>query len=240
MIFLKSILVVIIAGFTLATNSTNDDNPTTTTAPTTTVIYDDSRGRSMFNDDDQQLPRQGRIINDEKISIKGFIPIVGLASTNDKLSSNNGDDNRNIDKRNNQPSLSSYDDNVDHESIPQHQAGPEDQRFIGAALQGLIGNFAGGNMVGSIQRPISNQQQQSILQRKIDCICVPFYMCRNGFLVGSAIDPYNNLNQQRKNDQQQQQQQFDDDMIYAAINERSLDGNSNHQQNNVSYSIDFI
>ncbi|KAH7637567.1 group 3 mite allergen-like protein [Dermatophagoides farinae] len=140
------------------------------------------------------------------MSIKGFIPIVGLST-----SETSSDDNRN---KKNTVERNSYDnrpeidganiyDDQSLTNVQQHQAGPEDQRFIGAALQGLIGNFAnggggiGGSKIGSIRPNYGIIGGNSPVQRKSDCICVPFYMCRNGVLVGSITDPYNNLYQQQ-------------------------------------------
>src|SRR4051794_35128450 len=53
-----------------------------------------TQGRSMLSD----LPRQGRIINDDKISIKGFIPIVGLGAESTKETSKDHNDQEAMDK----------------------------------------------------------------------------------------------------------------------------------------------
>lgn len=129
----------------------------------------------MYSD----IPRQGRIINDDKISIKGFIPIVGLGEDAVKEPSKYGDKSPQIDSNFFEKYLKNMGTfmNVgkDQTEIPQHMAQPEDQRVIGSALQGLLGN------VNSFRKP--NLFMKQTINRKSDCVCVPFYMCKNGFLV---------------------------------------------------------
>lgn len=203
-----------------------DENPTTTTvSPVDTNKNDlpdsssnetkfaDANGRSLFED----IPRQGRILNDENISIKGFIPIVGLTSSNENK-------NTNIQQQlgTTERSPNNYDDGG---NFPKYQAGPEDQRYIGAALQGLIGNMSPFNRPNQLLKP-----QQPPINRKSDCVCVPFYMCRNGFITGSQTGSYNefpyNVYQQRKTEHYQPM-----DDSYSPINERSYD---NANDTNVS------
>lgn len=194
------------------------------TEPTlnTTESLPDSQGRSLLSD----LPREGRILNDEKISIKGFIPIVGIGedSGKDKNRNNNNND------ENGRPSevdlnqylksmaaANSEQPNSQYDSYPQHVVRPEDNRFIGSALQGLLGN------VDLIRKP--NLQNQ-VIKRKSDCVCVPFYLCKNGFLAQSSteLNQFSPVYQQRKRESES---------AYPQLNERSSEKNE-EDLNNVS------
>ena len=116
--------------------NSNVHNATESPKANQTTLYADVQERSLFND----LPRQGRIINDDKISIKGFIPIVGLGEDSVK-DNNNNKENIMEQYMKNMALLSGNSDTGNPlENLPQHVAQPEDQRFIGAALQGLLGN----------------------------------------------------------------------------------------------------
>ena len=204
-----------------------------------TESNDETQGRSSFLSD---MPREGRIINDEKISIKGFIPIVGLSDESVKSSNNNNNNNNNNKAKNDQfmdmylknMASNNYNgpiDNGEFANLPQHVAQPEDQRRIGTALQGLLGN--------GLRR--YNSASKPSITRKSDCVCVPFYMCKNGHLSEGAIPSNNDLSsmysnmmyEQRRremveqNQYQQQQQQQPPTGVdeYLPINERSNDHN---------------
>lgn len=205
-----------------------DDNPATTTvAPvdlknnpelkdssSNETKFSDANGRSLYED----IPRQGRILNDENISIKGFIPIVGLTGGNENKNTNIQSQSGTTER-----SPNNYDDGG---NFPKYQAGPEDQRYIGAALQGLIGNM-GSYRPSQLLKP----QQPPPINRKSDCVCVPFYMCRNGFITGSQTTNQNefpySVYQQRKTEPYQPM-----DDSYSPINERSYDNVNDN--NNVS------
>lgn len=233
-----------------SSNSTNNSS-TTTASPSnatseSTALYGDVQERSLQLSD---LPRQGRIINDEKISIKGFIPIVGLSEDSVKSSGSERKPERMdglsyMEKymKNAMTSSSNGDGQYSSgqllDNLPQHVAQPEDQRFIGAALQGLLGNM------GGIRKSGYGHKQPSI-NRKSDCVCVPFYMCKNGYLSQSAnsqsspIDlssMYGNMAyEQRRGDDQAVAASSavntykapagsnDDQSPYLPINERSID-----------------
>lgn len=173
----------------------------------------DSEGRSakMFKLEDllaaddgddsssYQGQRESRIINDEKspnLSIKGFIPIVGLSA--DK------DDNKPKIKPNKPEEqaesyapyshlLHSYSQGVPYNNNPQaglqqHVAKPEDQRFIGAALQGIAASLAGRptRKYGTGGEHYSPSNNLGFDANHDGCVCVPFYMCKNGFLDQGA------------------------------------------------------
>lgn len=172
-----------------SSNSTSTSS-TTTASPSnvTSELYGDVQERSLQLSD---MPRQGRIINDEKISIKGFIPIVGLSEDSVKSSGSERKPERMdglsyMEKymKNAMASSSNgdgqYSSGQVQDNLPQHVAQPEDQRFIGAALQGLLGNM------GGIRKSGYGHKAPSPINRKSDCVCVPFYMCKNGYLSQSA------------------------------------------------------
>lgn len=232
-----------------SSNSTNTSSTTTVSPLNVTsesALYADVHERSLQLSD---LPRQGRIINDEKISIKGFIPIVGLSEDSVKSGSSERKPERMdglsyMEKymKNAMASSSNGDEQYSsgqvQDNLPQHVAQPEDQRFIGAALQGLLGNM------GGIRKSGYGHKQPSI-NRKSDCVCVPFYMCKNGYLAQSATSQsspidlssmYGNMAyEQRRGDDQfasassavntykAPTSSNDDQSPYLPINERSID-----------------
>lgn len=211
-------------------SSTSSDSGSTSPPPAVSV-----HERSLDS------PREGRILNDDKISIKGFIPIVGLSGDSGSSGNNNNNDKKNQDSASIQSQLeqsfiekyfknmqkqANNGDNGDpqaqQQQYPQHVAQPEDQRFFGAALQGLLSN------VNSLKQ----QKQQGFRRGGTgDCVCVPFYMCKNGFVVEGASD-YSLIGgggqQQRKSDAYGGNNNFEPiaqgglDPSYM-INERSLE-----------------
>lgn len=187
-------------------------------------------GRSLFSD----LPRQGRIMNDDKISIKGFIPIVGVGE--DAAKDQNKPSHQQQQPQIDAAFIEKYMKNMgalmgqdgkgqladDVSQFPQHVAQPEDQRrFISSALQGILGN------VNSVRKPFLGRPQ---VNRKSDCVCVPFYLCKNGYLTtepsSSELYP---MYHQRKQEDSYGTASSDS---FLPINERSNDGFGNI--NNVS------
>lgn len=220
-------------------------NETETKSSIVETEFNDSKGRSFMSngDDNHHLQRQSRIINDEKISIKGFIPIVGLSSNDDEkkssssenqyMSSVSNSNERNYYQQESVNHPSPYDDrnqliniNSFQDVQPPHNVQPEDQRFIGSALQGLIGAARPGGLMNAISGLNNFARPQQTLNRKIDCICVPFYLCRNGYITGNGLSnrDFDHISssqyQQRKND-------LPIEDPYSAINERSLDATNN-------------
>ncbi|XP_015782537.1 serine proteinase stubble isoform X1 [Tetranychus urticae] len=134
------------------------------------------------------------------LAIQGFIPIVSLSGSptggstilsasptssvsssspgkhsNDYNSGNdNGNNNGNYQEEGYLPPSNGY-------------AGPNDAKFLGAALQGLTAAFKpkpqgyDPNLYESYNGPSSSSPR--------DCVCVPFYMCKNGFLEQRSKNP---------------------------------------------------
>ena len=159
----------------------------------------DYSGRSAKSIDfDQLFPSNGdggrepRIINDKELSIKGFIPIVGFG--NDKHDSEEqpqkSQQNQNYEYQSftGSDSYSQFEkNNFPQQSTNQkHISRPEDQRFIGAALQGLTASLAGKPTrkqgFGYDSNYGSNYGYNN-LNGNEGCVCVPFYMCKNGYLT---------------------------------------------------------
>ena len=216
-----------------STNTINNSEPLDVNH-TNTTSNEDTQGRSLFTD----LPRQGRIINDDKISIKGFIPIVGLGEDSAKEKNSN-----NMEKY--LKSMSSLPNTFENgnpsENMPQNVPQTEEQgRFIGAALQGLLGN--------SMKKPSFGIR--SGITRKSDCVCVPFYLCKNGILTDSQNQGYGGLmdfssmynpqlqtmyEQKRRTENGEMSQYIGQNEDYPSINERS-----NDNLNNVSSLYNFF
>lgn len=171
-------------------------------------------------------PREGRIINSDEtgsnLAIKGFIPIVGI---------NNEKHDSIYDKQS--PAIKKY------EHIPQyhhqHVAGPGDQRFIGAALQGLAATL-GGNPIR--KQGFGGSNLNSFNANAPDCICVPFYMCRNGYLdqskqaknsVASSLDTAQSTIKAVSVPPQLNVNSFNQDQTYLPIDERSNDKSDDQQ-----------
>ena len=139
----------------------------------------------LSSKDNNDGGREPRIINDKDFQIKGFIPIVGF--NNDKhdteeppKQSQNGDNYGSIYPEYNQKRFAQSVQNEKH--VPR----PEDQRFIGAALQGLTASLAGKPLrkqgFDSSNR-FSLQNSLQTMAASDGCVCVPFYMCKNGYLT---------------------------------------------------------
>lgn len=142
-------------------------------------LFSDKSERNSFQGD-----REPRIINDKDLSIKGFIPIVGFGNDKHdsedkpKRSQESGDSQNYM----NQQYSEGMNNGYSHSLNPQqHVSRPEDQRFIGAALQGLAASLSG--------QPIRKQgfgNEPNNLGSNDGCVCVPFYLCKNGYLSETA------------------------------------------------------
>lgn len=231
--FLAFTVLLIVANTARADSPTNATTSVTEAPKTneTEEVNYNAQGRSL-----SEIPREGRIINDEKMTIKGFIPIMGLASDDsnkDKNAPNDaaagyldnymknmagggGAQNEANEQQKQQALMDLYN------NLPQHVAKPEDQRFIGAALQGLLGNS---NLLSKLQKPA----------RKSDCVCVPFYMCKNGRIVesGAHTDMTSLYQQQQHYRPEPNRYRPPVAETYLPINERSNDEDES-AQNNVS------
>lgn len=119
--------------------------------------------------------RESRILNDETpaMAIQGFIPIVSLAN-------NQGNSGNNPSRGSSNEYSNSNNEEGDLSNHQQGYAGPNDAKFLGAALQGLTSAFK--------QKQHHQHHQQNYGPIK-DCICVPFYMCKNGFLAQRQKNP---------------------------------------------------
>lgn len=120
--------------------------------------------------------RESRIMNDNpksNLAIQGFIPIISLASNPNEQFKNKP---------------SKY-ENGDQPTSSHGYAGPEDAKFLGGALQGLASTF------GVKRKQVYGHHQE-------DCICVPFYMCKNGYLENAVAK--SNQQQYLQNDVQKQ------------------------------------
>lgn len=129
------------------------------------------------------------------LAIQGFIPIVSLSGSptggssiispsptsavapvkhSNDYNPGNGNDNNNANYQEEGylPPSNGY-------------AGPNDAKFLGAALQGLTAAFKpkphgyDPNVYEGYNGPAANR----------DCVCVPFYMCKNGFLEQRSKNP---------------------------------------------------
>lgn len=156
--------------------------------------------------DSQTGDRESRIVNEKpKINIQGFIPIITV------------DKSQRGHVQNQQPqpvySPSSSQDSFESQPVfsqnnPSYgYAGPEHgkQAFggIGAALQNL-----------AVFRPLKRKfgspgYPQEQLTPGVDCLCVPFYMCKRGFLESStAKNSFGNPNQQQQPSEEFIRRQF--------------------------------
>lgn len=137
--------------------------------------------------------RESRIVNEKpKINIQGFIPIISVDKSQHQSPQSNPQPVFN-------PNLSqeSYESQpVFSPNNPSYSyAGPENGKQaqfggIGAALQNL-----------AVFRPLKRKYgsagyPQEQLTPGVDCLCVPFYMCKRGFLESStAKNNMGNFNQ---------------------------------------------
>ena len=127
--------------------------------------------------------RESRILNDENtkagLSIQGFIPIISLpanqqANSETKPESSNYLNNaytQNGYTQNGYPSSSSYSN-----ALNNRPAGPHDAKFLSAAIQSL------GSAFQKPKRQFGNEFDTYSSGSSQDCVCVPFYMCKNGFI----------------------------------------------------------
>lgn len=221
------------------------------------INFDDLlNGKSEHNS--FQDNREARIINNEKdsnLAIKGFIPIVGFGKDkhDSEEESNKPEENSELQHYLSQsyPQGLHY-GNSHHLNSPQHISRPEDQRFIGAALQGLAASLS--------QKPIrkqgfGNEPINYGFNPNDGCVCVPFYMCKNGYLTETAKNSAQKspnietaqsiINQfstpmQTLRPQQQQKYQNSNQFDYPPIDERSTDdlkitnSHNYYSSNNVS------
>ncbi|RWS06563.1 hypothetical protein B4U79_12276 [Dinothrombium tinctorium] len=113
--------------------------------------------------------RQSRILNDDnpknKLAIQGFIPIVTLGQQSEPTNSK-------PEKPEQETNDDPYSGSAEHGF-----AGPQDAKYIGAALQ----NFAA-TLSGKAKRKLGYEPGFNNGFDNRECICVPFYMCKNGFL----------------------------------------------------------
>lgn len=180
--------------------------------------------------DHQTGDRESRIVNEKpKINIQGFIPIITMDKTQRGHMQN---------QQQPQPvySPSSSQDSFETQPVfsqnnPSYgYAGPEHgkQAFggIGAALQNL-----------AVFRPLkrkfgSSGYPQEQLTPGVDCLCVPFYMCKRGFLeTSTAKNSFGNpnLNQQQPSEEFIRQQ-FAAAQTEAASNFASASLSSSYNQ----------
>jgi len=120
--------------------------------------------------------RESRIINDRpSMAIQGFIPIVTIGKDGRRPDStsyghhsflpHNQEQNHNQ-----QPQMPTF-----HE-LPAYDRPPvEEPKFIGGALQGLA---------SALRPKRKNGYDGGVVGQ--DCLCVPFYMCKNGYLESAA------------------------------------------------------
>lgn len=153
----------------------------------------------------QSGERESRIVNEKpKINIQGFIPII----TMDKSQSHVPQNHQPQPIYNPASSQESFQSQpVFTQNNPSYgYAGPEHgkQAFggIGAALQNLAVFRPLKRKYGSVGYP------QEQLTPGVDCLCVPFYMCKRGFLESStAKNSFANQNQNQNPYQSQYQNQ---------------------------------
>lgn len=212
-------------------------------------------GKSELNS--FQGNREGRIINekDSNLAIKGFIPIVGFGKDkhDSEEESDKPEENSELQHYLSQSySQGLHNGNSHHSNSPQHIPRPEDQRFIGAALQGLAASLSANPIR---KQGFGNDPNNFGLNPNDGCVCVPFYMCKNGYLTetakNSAQKPPNIetaqsiINQfsaplQTLRPQQQQKYQNSNQFDYLPIDERSNDdlkitnSHNYYSSNNVS------
>ena len=203
--------------------------------------------------------REPRILNDNgksNLAIKGFIPIVGIGNDKDddvdeKPSKLSIEEEKYAMK---QPNYNEQQLLYGQQQYSQHYVGPQDQRGIGSALQSIVAQISGqpnrkfGTSAGDYSLGINNLNPYgSAGYSTQECICVPFYMCKNGFLDNKATNnnlykdnqvaqsiinsqkfsPLQNFAQQQQQQQQQQvfvqQNQGQYNQEYVPVDERSLD-----------------
>lgn len=163
--------------------------------------------------------RQSRFLNQhpslevsggKRLQIQGFIPIVGVKDVADDVSSvaiepNASDDQHRPNSANELPYAQS---SLGHASFGVQRYLSNDQQA--AASQQVDAKFSGASVVDSLKRPIKKltsymQVDQNAQQAAgQNCLCVPFYMCKNGYISESSLGK--SQIQQMIAQQQQQQQ----------------------------------
>lgn len=189
------VLILLCCDNTIAKNQTESSAPTESKTNFETDLSDNQteyQGRSakslnfdlefLSANNDKEGGREARIINDKDISIKGFIPIVGF--NNDKHDSEESTKkNQNFDSYGNFYPEYNQKRFAQSTQTQKHVPRPEDQRFIGAALQGLTASLAGKPSRKQGYDSSNVFSGQNSVAPNEGCVCVPFYMCKNGYLT---------------------------------------------------------
>lgn len=159
----------------------------------------DKEGRIMNADDEGVLEKP-------RMNIQGFIPVVGLAgaaalggavlnsaSASQKRqrlfsSSSSSQDSSFTDRFAQFPPYSSNFMTSEHNQYQQNRFNPPsrtERRRFSSTLQNLASSISGG--VNKLTRRGSKQQQTvDYSSFASECICVPIYMCRSGFIEQTA------------------------------------------------------
>lgn len=167
-------------------------------------------------------------VGGKRLHIQGFIPIVGVKDVAQEAGNANQDSNSellqpDIPQRQRAPQQQSINElPYEHSSIGHASFGV--QRYLnGGELQTSAASqqqqqvdakFSGSAVMDSLKRPLrkltsgdeGGQQSNSVQQRQ-NCLCVPFYMCKNGYISESSLGK-SQIQQMILNQQQQQQQQY--------------------------------
>lgn len=130
----------------------------------------------------------------KKLHIQGFIPIVGVQDvTGEEPSSSSG--HSDLDQQQQQSSYYKK----SNEELPYAQSSIGHASFVSPQQinQQIDAKFSGAGVVDSLRGPIKKlmrygetQQQNSannIQRQPSGCLCVPFYMCKNGFISESSL-----------------------------------------------------
>jgi hypothetical protein len=131
--------------------------------------------------------RQSRILSDDdkgtpNMAIQGFIPILSIAPNHNKVDKDKNKTPHKLDlDANNNEQINAYAGQTES-----GYAGPQDGKFIGAALQNLASKISG--------KPRRKYGQDNGQQG--DCVCVPFYMCKKGYIESSMAKNFNGQFQQ--------------------------------------------
>ena len=175
--------------------------------------------------DSQSGERESRIVNEKpKINIQGFIPIISVDKSQAISSGHQSHHHQPQPVYNPSSSQESFENQpLFSQNNPSYgYAGPEHGKQapfggIGAALQNL-----------AVFRPLKRKygsagSYQQELTPGVDCLCVPFYMCKRGFLEGATAKNSlnNNFNPNQYQNQQQPSEEFVRQQFAAAQSEAS-------------------
>lgn len=161
----------------------------------------------------------------KKLHIQGFIPIVGVKdATDDEGGSGGLNDGHESDQKHRPPvtnDLPYAASSIGHASFGVQRYLNSDQQTMmniqqQQQQQHVDAKFSGASVIDSLKKPLkkisgfsgNNEQHQmeSIHKQSQNCLCVPFYMCKNGYLSESSLSK-NQIQQMIIQQQQQQQQQ---------------------------------